>query len=281
MLALCNRVPEQLLAAASATAPAAQRSEGRYCYGHTSQARTKHRIFGKKPYTPHWRCSRYAAEQQQQQPEERRRPIEWEVQQRPRDQPGSRARLLRLQSAMLKYPPLTFKPRTGTERLHVAGNLTDICLHHFWQWAVSDLVENTTRGRLAEFIVAQALGLETSVRDSWAPYDLMTPEGVRIQVKSCAYLQSWAHDKLSAIRFDIRPKRVWDSNTNVYNEAPARHADVYVFHLLHHHNKGTLDPLDLSQWTFYVLPTTMLDAAVPGARSISLRKLLMLVECTN
>jgi len=39
-----------------------------------------------------------------------------------------------------------------------------------------------TRGVLAEFIVARAVGVETAgVREEWAAYDLQTPDGVMIE----------------------------------------------------------------------------------------------------
>ena len=110
---------------------------------------------------------------------------------------------------------------------------------------MSDLVDNMTRGHLAEFLVSRALGLTDCARDAGGPCDLRTPSGLEIQVKSCAYLQSWGHEKLSQIRFDIRSKRAWDSATNLYGADVKRHAHVYVFCLLHHQDKATLDPLDL------------------------------------
>jgi hypothetical protein len=48
-------------------------------------------------------------------------------------------------------------------------------LIEFWQWSISDLVSNVSRGVLAEFIVAKALEINTvsNVRDEWAAYDLL------------------------------------------------------------------------------------------------------------
>ena len=55
---------------------------------------------------------------------------------------------------------------------------------------------------LAEFIVATALGIPTDgVREGWAAWDLTTPGGVRVEVKTAAYLQSWAQKELSKISF--------------------------------------------------------------------------------
>lgn len=138
------------------------------------------------------------------------------------------------------------------------------------------MADNVTRGRLAEFLVSRALGLTDSVKDAWGPWDLRTPSGLELQVKCCAYLQSWGQRKLSDIRFDIRSKLAWDSATNRYGAEVKRHAHAYVFCLLHHQDKATVDPLDLAQWTFYVLSTERLNMTCASARSISLGKLLTL-----
>ena len=67
--------------------------------------------------------------------------------------------------------------------------------------------------------------------------------------------------------------RAWDADTNTYSQVPQRHADVYVFALLAHRDQDTLDPLDLSQWQFFVVPTTSLDNRKRSQRSITLRSL--------
>lgn len=133
----------------------------------------------------------------------------------------------------------------------------------FWRWSASDLVSNATRGILAEYIVAQALGLATGVRAEWDAYDLVTSAGLKVEVKSSAYLQSWFHKKLSVIGFGIRPKFAWDSDTNELETERRRQAGVYVFCVLAHKNKATVDPLDLDQWVFYVVPSAVLDEQCP------------------
>ena len=50
-------------------------------------------------------------------------------------------------------------------------------------WAYSDIVGNTERGKLAEFIVAMALGITESISVAWNKYDLLSKEGIRIEVK--------------------------------------------------------------------------------------------------
>lgn len=53
--------------------------------------------------------------------------------------------------------------------------------------------------------------------------------------------------------FSIRQTIAWDSIENVYSIEKKRHADVYVFALLAHKVKETLNPLNTSQWEFYVV----------------------------
>ena len=164
--------------------------------------------------------------------------------------------------------------KSGSEQFGRDGETLEFALLDFWQWSASDLVGNTARGVLAEYIVARALGIPTSgVREVWAAYDLETEDGLRIEVKSAAFVQSWSQKKLSAIQFVVPRRRGWDPETNIMEEEPSRHAHVYVFALLAHQDKATVDPLNLSQWRFYVLPTRVLDERARSQHSIALSSL--------
>jgi len=168
----------------------------------------------------------------------------------------------------LEKRPVTLK--TGNERLSNTGKT----LLDFWRWNGSDLASNATRGVLAEFIVASAIGTDLSTpRSEWAAWDLTSPEGIRIEVKSAAYLQSWTQNKLSRIVFSIRPARSWDTVTGSMDKEPRRSADVYVFCLLKHQEKETLNPLDIGQWEFYVVSTAELNSYTRSKTSITLASL--------
>lgn len=166
--------------------------------------------------------------------------------------------------------------KTGEEQFRAKGKPLDHNLFGFWQWAFSDLASNTIRGVLAEYIVACALGIASDTRREWDAYDLMTKDGVKLEIKSASYLQTWTQSKLSAISFDIAPTKGWNASTNEYSTEIKRQADIYVFCLLRHQDKSTLDPLDLGHWTFYLLPTSVLDANMPNQKRISLSTLLKL-----
>jgi hypothetical protein len=171
-------------------------------------------------------------------------------------------------------PRIVLRRRMGTERFRVGGKDLDFDLMSFWQCSASDLIGNTERGVLAEYLVARVLGLaQDGVRNEWGAVDLETPSGIKIQVKSAAYLQSWYQQKPSNIVFATRPTRSWDPDTNLLSLAPTREADVYVFALLFHAEKSTLDPMDLEQWQFYVVSRPALDGYRRSQHSITLKSL--------
>jgi hypothetical protein len=168
--------------------------------------------------------------------------------------------------------PLVIARRSGGEPIRAQGETVGR-LGDFWSWACSDLANNTMRGVLAEYLVATALGAATGTRTEWDTVDIRTPEKWRVEVKSAAYLQSWAQSQPSDISFSIAPASGWDAQTGTASAEVLRRSDVYVFCLLSHQDKQTLDPLDLDQWTFYVLPTRVLDERCAVQKTIRLSSL--------
>lgn len=169
--------------------------------------------------------------------------------------------------------PIEVKRRGGDEAFRDGARDLGFDLTEFWQWSCSDLVSNTTRGILAEYLVAKALGVAAGVREEWAAYDLTAADGTRIEVKSAAYIQSWHQERPSPITFQVRKTRAWDRESNRQSEEVRRQADVYVFAVLAHQNQSTLDPLDVSQWDFFVVPTAQLDSRARSQHSITLNSL--------
>ncbi|MFD9611115.1 hypothetical protein ACFWWS_17320 [Streptomyces sp. NPDC059083] len=168
--------------------------------------------------------------------------------------------------------PLVITRRSGEEPIQASGETVGR-LGDFWSWACSDLANNTLRGVLAEYLVATALDATTGTRAEWDTVDIRTPEKWRVEVKSAAYLQSWAQSQPSEISFSIRPASGWDAQTGTASTDVLRRSDVYVFCLLHHRDKQTLEPLNLDQWTFYVLATQVLDEQCPTQKTIRLSSL--------
>jgi hypothetical protein len=132
---------------------------------------------------------------------------------------------------------------------------------------------------LAEFIIASAMNIDLSIpREEWGAWDLTSPEGILIEVKSAAYLHSWTRKDYLRIAFSIRAARPWDAASGKFADQPRRMADVYVFCLLKNQDKDTLDPLDLEQWEFYVLPTGTIEEYERSDSSITLNSLRELCD---
>ena len=146
-------------------------------------------------------------------------------------------------------------------------------LMEFWQWSASNILENTLRGMFAEFLVAYSLGVHHKHRVEWEPFDLRSNEGVRIEVKSAAYVQAWEQKQFSTISFDISPTSSWDKQTKRYSETKQRRSDLYIFCLLGSPDSWDVNPLDLNHWTFFTLETTQLDTKLPTQKRISLSRL--------
>ena len=172
---------------------------------------------------------------------------------------------------------------SGEEKFRDGSNNLDFNLLSFWQWSSSDVVSNYTRGILAEYMVGKALGCikDDDVRDEGRAYDLDTQAGVRIEVKSAAYVQSWQQSRLSKISFNVPKTFGWDRETNKFDTEKKRQADVYVFALLFHKDKKTVNPLDISQWEFFVLPTIVLDERERSQHSITLPSLKKLTDSVS
>lgn len=167
--------------------------------------------------------------------------------------------------------------KSGQERFIEGEADLGFDLLSFWRWSASDILSNATRGILAEYLVARALGVAADgVRDEWAPYDFETPDGVRVEVKSSAYLQAWFQKEMSQVKFLVPKTRAWSAATNILSDVLTRQAEVYVFALLTHQDKATVNPMDLKQWCFYVLPTSVLDARTRSQHSIGLANLCKL-----
>lgn len=172
------------------------------------------------------------------------------------------------------------KSLTGDEHFTFNGVTINRLLNDFWSWQASDLLSNTLRGALAEYIVATALDVDTSeCRNNWYEYDLLYGES-RIEVKSSAYLQSWEREGFSRISFTIYPARgvtssLWD------DDDIKRHSDIYVFCLFECKDRAIANPMQLEQWRFFVVSTQTIDASLKSQRTISIPTIRSLehIEC--
>jgi hypothetical protein len=169
-----------------------------------------------------------------------------------------------------------------TNTLSGAGvELQNTSLLDFWKWAFSDLCDDDLKGIFAEWLVLKLLGIPGVRRVSWSNSDIITPDGVRVEVKSSAYWQSWklmdemgitrptplypVSDK-TQIRFSGLKARGGVVPTST--EPQVFKSQVYLFAFQHEKEIERWNAMDLSQWEFYALPGSILSKL--SWRSISL-----------
>ena len=144
----------------------------------------------------------------------------------------------------------------------------------FYHWAYGDVFTNTIRAAIGEYLVACALDLDHGRRSSWDGYDFLI-EGIRLEVKSSACFVSGKCPTKSNT-YDIEPRFAsWHGDgTLISVDGSARRcAHVYVF--AHHWStdQETADTLDVSQWHFYVVPTSWIDEHFGSQKTISRDKI--------
>ena len=169
------------------------------------------------------------------------------------------------------------KKFVGEESISDENGRSVSTMKDYWSWAYSNLTSNTQRGTYAEYLVSVAVGAEAPTKTDWGPYDVLTPEGIKVEVKSSAYLQAWKQAHLSKISFGINQSHKYDYDANAYNyEATelVRQAHVYVFCLETCQNPVELNELDLSQWDFYVISAKRINESLGSHKSVTLSKLI-------
>ena len=172
------------------------------------------------------------------------------------------------------YKRIPVRRLTGSEKFKNSEQKSFNVLE-FWQYGFSGLNSNVLRGALAEFLVENALKENGAidVRNPWGDYDVLFND-IKIEVKSCSYIQDWDQEKLSTIKWSgLKAKDLfWSTAINgpYVDKEPDYKSDVYVLALLKHQEPDTLDILDLDQWCFYVLKRDVLKEISGNRSSVSL-----------
>jgi hypothetical protein len=152
--------------------------------------------------------------------------------------------------------PSLLPPLDGDEEIHGTGKQ----LKDFWRWAYSDLLTNTLRPLIAEYLVKLATHARATRRVEWAPYDVLTPEGIKIEVKSSGFCQSWiSPNKPSAVTFSrLFGQPLSEDGGTILGTTPEVRADVFVFAVQMCKDRRAYNALDLTQWRFWVLPGSLI-----------------------
>jgi len=165
------------------------------------------------------------------------------------------------------------KLETSTPFVGGPESINSKTVYDFWQWSFSDLMQNTTRGILAEYIVAVLLGIDDTVRNPWFPFDLQLTDGRTIEIKTMSLLQAWKQKQLSSPRVVLAPTRKWEPQTGEMEKEPTFNADIYIICYFKARDHNMANPLDLSQWDFFVFTKKQITKILNGRKSISLKTL--------
>ncbi|MFI8523078.1 hypothetical protein ACIGB8_01435 [Promicromonospora sukumoe] len=144
----------------------------------------------------------------------------------------------------------------------------------FWAYTLSNLKANATRGYLAEFLVAKAVGA-IGLRIEWDAFDVLTPDGTTIEVKTSGHTQTWDRTKPAVLNFGGLPggsegtkvKRSWSAADNAMIDAHVAH--VYVFCVHTTTQDQPYDGLDVGAWDFYVLPGIVVEGTKQKSMMLS------------
>ena len=106
-------------------------------------------------------------------------------------------------------------------------------------------------------------------------------DGVKLEIKSAAFIQSWSQKNHSKISFSTKAALSWNLETSQQSAVKMRHADVYVFCLLNRTSEQDIDPLNMNHWEFYVMSTKELDNYSRSQHSITLKSLQSLTTLVS
>lgn len=141
----------------------------------------------------------------------------------------------------------------------------------FWRWAFGNLCDDTLKGLYVEWLVGRLLGLDLPLggRNGGTNSDLILDDGIRIEIKSTAYWQSWKlynetgralpPEEIEQRHFErlekplkFRLRRTRDAVDRSGTEARLW-SDLYVFAAHYEKDPRAMDLLDMRQWRFYCL----------------------------
>lgn len=139
----------------------------------------------------------------------------------------------------------------------------------FWEYQYSNIYN--IQEYLAEFLVAKALNIDKPHNnDSWTLYDILY-RNTRIEVKQTSYYHPWNKNGKCSMQ---RTFGITKANSNYECKSEAnryeRQNDIYVFCLNTGFTAEESYPLDLKNWGFYVVPTSVINEKCDNQKTISL-----------
>ena len=138
------------------------------------------------------------------------------------------------------------------------------------------LINNVYRGDYVEELILSALGEQWKPFGEWGGWDLERDDGIRLEVKQSAALQSWhaaaSAGKTSPSSFDIAPRKGYytdSTDAGVWRrvDSPVRSADIYIFAWHPEKAPDIADHRRAEQWEFYVVWESKLPPKPQGQKT--------------
>lgn len=143
----------------------------------------------------------------------------------------------------------------------------------FWKFHYSNIFD--LQGKIAEFIVSKALGIDHAQNDQyWTLWDISYRDK-RIEIKETSYYHSFNQEgKVSKQRtFGITMANGSYDPIKSGNNDFCRQNDIYVFCLNTGETEESSYPLNLNNWEFYIVPTDVINEKCGSNKTVSLGRI--------
>ena len=165
----------------------------------------------------------------------------------------------------------------GNENFTFNNNELNFGILDFWIYKYSNIYN--LQEVIAEFIVEKALNIEKPHNtDSWTLFDILY-RNCRIEIKESSYYHPWNENgKISNQRiFGITKANSNYEDTGSENKFE-RQNDIYVFCLNTGITKESSNPMNLNNWEFYIVPTSVINEKCGNNKKISLNRVRQLTK---
>lgn len=168
------------------------------------------------------------------------------------------------------------------------GESLGMTMLDFWKYQYSNIFD--LQDSIAEFIVGKALGIDEPMnRDGWTLWDIEykyknIERPIRIEIKETGYYHSWQNKIVNGRISNRRTFGIHRAYTKYKDSSTKleRQNDIYIFCLNIGINEEDSNPLEMTNWEFYVIPTSVINYnCTPTQKSISLGKVMKLAPPTR
>lgn len=141
---------------------------------------------------------------------------------------------------------------TGQERFTENNIPLPFDVHDYWRFTYSCLWAQ--RGKIAEYLVCKALGIEKPINDkAWTLFDILY-DAIRIEVKETSLYQEWRGNGNPSPQNAFSIEGAYSEYKNPKSKF-CRQSNAYIFCLNKGHFQWDANPLEVNNWDFFVMRT--------------------------